>query len=87
MHLFTPVPAWDSPTPENPRTWPMIPSRPVLATLSAMAFAAMAYPHGGDLAGDAREAGKHGWIMSFQDGLEQARKLRKPMMLVFRCVP
>jgi hypothetical protein len=36
---------------------------------------------------DSREAQKHGWLFSYQDGLDQARKLRKPMMLVFRCVP
>jgi len=41
----------------------------------------------GDFGGDAREAQRHGWLMSYQEGLEQARKLRKPMMLVFRCVP
>ena len=41
----------------------------------------------GDFNGDAREAKKYGWLLSYQEGLDQARKLRKPMMLVFRCVP
>lgn len=41
----------------------------------------------GDFGGDAREAQKYGWLLSYQEGLDQARKQRKPMMLVFRCVP
>jgi hypothetical protein len=41
----------------------------------------------GDFGGDSREAQKYGWLSSYQEGLDQARKLRKPMMLVFRCVP
>lgn len=36
---------------------------------------------------DFREAARHGWISSYQEGLNQAARQRKPMMLVFRCVP
>lgn len=65
-----------------------------LTALSALVVACLAVFTGGharadrgDFGGDAQEAGKHGWLASYQEGLEQARKLRKPMMLVFRCVP
>lgn len=41
----------------------------------------------GGFDGDFREAAKYGWLSSYQEGLNQAARLRKPMMLVFRCVP
>ena len=65
-----------------------------LTALSGLVLASLAvYPGGRALAdrgafgGDSREAQKYGWLSSYQEGLDQARKLRKPMMLVFRCVP
>jgi len=58
-----------------------------LALPAFLAVAPLARADRGDFAGDNREALKHGWILDYQQGLAQARKLRKPMMLVFRCVP
>ncbi len=33
------------------------------------------------------EAGRHGWLSSYSQAKDQARRDGKPMMLVFRCVP
>jgi len=33
------------------------------------------------------EAGKNGWIFSLDEGITQAEKTGKPLMVVFRCVP
>jgi hypothetical protein len=60
---------------------------PRFAATASMLCASVAFADRGDFNGDTREALKHGWILNYQDGLDQALKLRKPMMLVFRCVP
>ncbi len=36
---------------------------------------------------DEKASQENGWLSGYRQGLDQARKLRKPMMLVFRCVP
>jgi hypothetical protein len=41
---------------------------------------------GGRGSGD-QEAGKNGWVFSLEDGIAQAEKSGKPLMVVFRCVP
>jgi len=33
------------------------------------------------------DAGKNGWLSDLDDGLVQAKKSGKPLMVVFRCVP
>jgi hypothetical protein len=34
-----------------------------------------------------QEARKNGWIFSLDEGIAQAEKTGKPLMVVFRCVP
>jgi hypothetical protein len=36
---------------------------------------------------DDQTAGKNGWVFSLEDGITQAEKTGKPLMVVFRCVP
>lgn len=34
-----------------------------------------------------REAAKLGWVFHYEEGVDQAKKSGRPMMVVFRCVP
>jgi hypothetical protein len=44
-------------------------------------------PRRGPNAGDARETSQRGWLPSLDEGLAEAAKTGKPVMVVFRCVP
>ncbi len=33
------------------------------------------------------EARRHGWLLSWDEGLQQARQTGKPLLVVLRCAP
>ena len=36
---------------------------------------------------DGAEAQKHGWVLNYGEARQQARKTKRPLMVVLRCVP
>ena len=41
----------------------------------------------GPRGGDQQEAWQNGWLSSLDEGVAEARKTGKPLMVVIRCVP
>lgn len=64
-------------------------TNPALVTLLLAFVASLAIPSAPCFAqpGQRRPAARYGWLSNYQQGIEQARKQKKPLMLVFRCVP
>ena len=56
-----------------------------LASVLLAAAPLLAQPRG--TGRDDQAAGKNGWLSSLDEGITQAEKTGKPLMVIFRCVP
>ncbi len=64
-------------------------NRPVVALLVLGTLSLSAAPSRAQFGGPRgeREAARHGWLFSLEEGMAQARKTGKPLLVVLRCVP